>query len=43
MEIQFKLLRHEWGQPHLMTMLTEVFAFLLGSVSADLFSGEIQR
>ena len=38
-KFQFKLLRHEWGQPHFMTMLTGVFAFLLGSISADLFSG----
>ena len=38
-KFQFKLIRHEWGQPHLMTMLTGILAFLLGSISTDLFAG----
>ena len=38
-KFQFKLLRHEWGQPHILTMLTGVVAFLLGSVSTDLYAG----
>ena len=38
-KFQFKLLRHEWGQPHLMTMLTGLIAFMLGSISPDLYAG----
>ena len=38
-KFQFKLLKHEWGQPHVVTLLTGVVAFLLGSVSTDLFAG----
>ena len=38
-KFQFKLLRHEWGQAHVVTMLTGFLAFLLGSVSTELFSG----
>ena len=42
-KFQFKLIRHEWGQPHLMTMLTGILAFLLGSISTDLFAGGAPR
>ncbi len=38
-KFQFKLIRHEWGQPHIITMLTGIIAFLLGSISTDLYSG----
>ena len=38
-KFQFKLLRIEWGKPQFLTMLTGIVAFLLGSVSADLFTG----
>jgi len=38
-KFQFKLLRHEWGQPHVMTMFTGIAAFLLGAVSTELFVG----
>ena len=38
-KFQFKLLRNEWGQPHVMTMFTGIAAFLLGAVSAELFVG----
>lgn len=38
-KFQFKLIRTEWGQAHFLTMLTGVVAFLLGAVSADLFTG----
>ena len=38
-KFQFKLVREEWGQPHFLTMLTGVLAFLLGAISTDLFSG----
>jgi len=39
MKYQFKLIRTEWGKSHLVTFLTGAFAFLLGSISSDLFSG----
>lgn len=38
-KFQFRLLKAEWGQPHFLTMLTGVLAFLLGSVSTEIFSG----
>lgn len=38
-KFQFRLLRHEWGQAHILTMLTGIIAFLLGSVSGDVFGG----
>ena len=38
-KFQFRLLRHEWGQAHFLTMLTGFFAFLLGSISTELFAG----
>lgn len=38
-KFQFKLVRHEWGQAHFLTMLTGVLAFVLGSVSTELFAG----
>ena len=38
-KFQFKLLRIEWGKPQFLTMLTGIVAFLLGSVSAELFTG----
>ncbi|MDP6869810.1 MAG: hypothetical protein QGI21_03450 [Candidatus Poseidoniaceae archaeon] len=36
---QWRLLRDEWGQAHLLTLLTGFAAFLLGSLSQELFSG----
>ncbi len=38
-KFQFKLLRHEWSQPHYLTFLTGVTAFLLGSVSPEIYAG----
>lgn len=38
-KFQFRLLRHEWGQAHFLTMLTGIVAFLLGSISTELFAG----
>ena len=38
-KFQFKLIRHEWGQAHFLTMLTGLLAFLLGSISGELFGG----
>ena len=38
-KFQFRLLRHEWGQAHFLTMVTGVLAFLLGSISTELFDG----
>ena len=38
-KFQFKLIRHEWGQPHFLTLLTGIFAFLLGSISTELYAG----
>jgi len=36
---QFRLIKNEWGQAQIMTMLTGIVAFLLGSISGDLFTG----
>ena len=38
-KFQFRLLFKEWGQPQYITMLTGIFAFLLGSISTELYSG----
>ena len=38
-KFQFKLIKSEWGQAHFLTLLTGVLAFLLGSISTDLFNG----
>lgn len=38
-KFQFKLLRHEWGQAHFLTMLTGILAFLLGALSTEVFTG----
>ena len=38
-KFQFKLLRHEWGQAHYLTMLTGVAAFLMGAISPEIFGG----
>lgn len=39
LKFQFKLIAKEWGQPHFLTLLTGILAFLLGAVSTDLFGG----
>ena len=39
LKFQFKLIKKEWGQPHFLTILTGVMAFLLGAISADIFDG----
>ena len=36
---QLRLIKNEWGQAQIMTMLTGIVAFLLGSISGDLFTG----
>ena len=36
---QYRLMRHEWGRPQVMTILTGVAAFLLGAISIELFDG----
>jgi len=38
-KFQFKLIKHEWGQPHFLTFLTGVTAFLLGAISPEIYSG----
>ncbi len=38
-KFQFKLIKSEWGQSHFLTLITGVLAFLLGSISTDLFNG----
>ena len=38
-KFQFRLLRHEWGQPQYLTMLTGITAFLLGAISPELYGG----
>lgn len=38
-KFQFRLLKHEWGQAHFLTFLTGLLAFLLGSISIELFGG----
>ena len=38
-KFQFRLLKHEWGQAHFLTLITGLLAFLLGSISTELFAG----
>jgi hypothetical protein len=38
-KFQFRLLKHEWGQAHFLTLITGMLAFLLGSISTELFAG----
>ena len=38
-KFQFRLMKHEWGQAHFLTLITGLLAFLLGSISTELFAG----
>lgn len=38
-KFQFRLLLNDWRQPHYLTMLTGICAFLLGAISMELFEG----
>ena len=39
LKFQWRLIRQEWGQAHLLTFITGITAFLLGSLSQELFTG----